>query len=362
MCWKLFWATLNEFRFVERLRCRSGHSRVWLHDMQRIVAPWVRDQSASWIVKVITLSGDSSNDLGAFSNYTDWFDADIVTLLPLIEAKRDLLLKHCKNPTPETLVALRLARNHAKEECIRCASKFWLDLCSTIQFTADPGNIRAMWEGIKKAIGQTPTKCARLKSSNGEIIQDNTKQLERWVQHYYQLYYREYLVSATALDQIERLLNMPELDNASTLEELLCAIKDISSDKAPGSDGIPAKVFKCGGDQLHIVLYQLLCKCWEEGAVPQEMRDSFITTLYKNNGDRSDCNNYRGISLLWVAGKLFAVWHLVAFSGLQKVWFSIQTLNSWYDFLCETATRKVQGTTTGSFHCLYRCNWGFWSG
>ena len=77
---------------------------------------------------------------------------------------------------------------------------------------------------------------------------------------------------------------------------------------------------KCGGDQLHIVLHQLLCKCWEEGAVLQEKRDSIIPTLYTNSGDRSDCNNYRGISLLCVAGKLFArvALNFIAFSSLQK--------------------------------------------
>ena len=90
----------------------------------------------------------------------DWFDTNIVTLQPLIEAKRDLLLEHQKNPSPETLAALRLARSHAKEECTRCANKFWLDLCSTIQVAADTGNIRAMFEGIKKAIGPTLTTCA----------------------------------------------------------------------------------------------------------------------------------------------------------------------------------------------------------
>ena len=74
---------------------------------------------------------------------------------------------------------------------------------------------------------------------------------------------------------------MLELDDTPTKEHLSKAIVQISSAKAPEQDGIPAKVFKCG-DNLH----QLLCR--EEGSVPQEMRDSIITALYKNKGDRSN--------------------------------------------------------------------------
>ena len=35
------------------------------------------------------------------------------------------------------------------------------------------------------------------------------------------------------------------------------------------------------------------------------MRDPKIITLYKNKGERSDCNNYKGISLLSIVGKAY---------------------------------------------------------
>ena len=50
------------------------------------------------------------------------------------------------------------------------------------------------------------------------------------------------------------------------------------------------------------------------GEVPQDMHDAKIVTLFKNKGDRSDCNNYRRISLLSVVSKVFA---RVVRAGLQ---------------------------------------------
>ncbi|KAI8517815.1 hypothetical protein Bbelb_038320 [Branchiostoma belcheri] len=48
------------------------------------------------------------------------------------------------------------------------------------------------------------------------------------------------------------------------------------------------------------------------------MRDSKIVTLYKNKGERSDCNNYRGISLLSVVGKVYAKVILTRLHGLAE--------------------------------------------
>ena len=51
---------------------------------------------------------------------------------------------------------------------------------------------------------------------------------------------------------------------------------------------------------------KLLCLCWEQGHIPQDMRDACIVTLFKSREDRSVCDNYRGISLLVIIGKAFA--------------------------------------------------------
>ena len=48
-------------------------------------------------------------------------------------------------------------------------------------------------------------------------------------------------------------------------------------------------------------------KCTEEtiSSVPQAWKDASIVTIYKK-GERTDCGNYRGISLLCIASKIFA--------------------------------------------------------
>ena len=117
--------------------------------------------------------------------------------------------------------------------------KYWTELSRNIQSVAITGNIRGMYDGIRKALEPTLNKSAPLRSSAGEVITDRGHQLERWVEHYSDIYSRENTVSPSALDAVECLLTVEELDTKSTLEELSKAINRLASRKAPGSDRIP---------------------------------------------------------------------------------------------------------------------------
>ena len=45
---------------------------------------------------------------------------------------------------------------------------------------------------------------------------------------------------------------------------------------------------------------------WTSEEIPSDWKRSIIVPIYKRKGDPKDCGNYRGISLLSVAGKMFA--------------------------------------------------------
>jgi hypothetical protein len=131
--------------------------------------------------------------------------------------------------------------------------------------------------------------------------------MERWAEHYQELFSRENVVSDKAMQNTTPISTMEEFDAPPTIDELRKAIDALSCGKAPGRDAIPAKIVKAGKENSLLGhLHELLLQCWDEGTLPRDMRDVKIVTLYKNKSDRSDCNNYRRISLLSTVVKAFA--------------------------------------------------------
>lgn len=234
----------------------------------------------------------------------DWVEAYSDVLLPLLESKRAALLAWKSAPSQASKDKLREIKSKLQSESRRCANEYWENLCSGIEAASNSGDIRTLYQKIKVALGPQPSKLAPIKSKEGDLIQDKDQQMKRWVEHYSDLYSVE-----RQLDDDVHLPTFPTLHNLDTdpsLEELSKAIDDLSNGKAPGTDAIPAELLKSNKDTLLPNLYQLLLACWHKGCIPHDMRNANIITLYKNKGDKGDCNNYRGISLLSIAGKAFA--------------------------------------------------------
>jgi hypothetical protein len=48
------------------------------------------------------------------------------------------------------------------------------------------------------------------------------------------------------------------------------AIKELQNYKAPGTDGLPAELFKYGGDILNKYLYKLISEIWTKERMPAD--------------------------------------------------------------------------------------------
>jgi hypothetical protein len=74
------------------------------------------------------------------------------------------------------------------------------------------------------------------------------------------------------------------------------AIAKLEKYKSPGSDQIPAELIQAGGETLLSVIHKLINSVCNKEELPDQWNESIIVTIYKTN-DKTDCSNYREISL-----------------------------------------------------------------
>jgi len=75
------------------------------------------------------------------------------------------------------------------------------------------------------------------------------------------------------------------------------AINELKSHKSPGIDQIPTELIKAGSRTICLEIHKIITSIWKKEKLPEEWKESVITPIHKK-GDKTDCSNYRGISLL----------------------------------------------------------------
>jgi len=77
--------------------------------------------------------------------------------------------------------------------------------------------------------------------------------------------------------------------------EVEFGFEKLKSKKSPGIDQIPAEMIKAGGRTIRCAIHKLIISIWNKEELPEEWKESIIEPISKK-GDKTDCNNYRGIS------------------------------------------------------------------
>ena len=131
---------------------------------------------------------------------------------------------------------------------------------------------------------------------------ENKIEKEVWRQHFMDL-----LEGREEEDDAEGGQQREEMDHEDMLgeEEILMAVGKMKLKKAAGVDGIPMEAWRYAGEGLWKKLVDLLRLIWKCGTLPRDWRKSIVVPLYKR-GDKESVGNYRGISLLCSAYKIYA--------------------------------------------------------
>jgi len=132
-----------------------------------------------------------------------------------------------------------------------------------------------------------------VKDGKGELVADSHSIVARWRNYFSQLFNVHGVkdVGRAEVHTAEPLVPEP------SATEVELAIDKLKSHKSPGIDEIPAELFKAGGRTICLEIHKLITSILKKEKLPEEWKESIIIPVHKK-GDKTDCSNYRGISLL----------------------------------------------------------------
>ena len=120
-----------------------------------------------------------------------------------------------------------------------------------LQRAADRNDMKGFYSGLKEVWGPKEKRPVQMKSTDGmETFSDSKRVVARWSEHFQKLLNVPGGIDHEALDNIPQRITKTSLDEIPTMYEMARAIAGLKDGKAPGVDGIPAEVWKHGGDNL----------------------------------------------------------------------------------------------------------------
>ena len=328
-CWTDHRLLISRLRF--RLRNLSGHKmtkRLRCFNIERLKIPSVQNEYSNRISQILNEVGTSfqqatveqdwniirtsitkaAEDVIGFSTrqHQDWFDQNDVEILQLIDKKKSARLSLENRYTRASSIRFQEAKQECQRKIREIQNLWWQKKAREIQSYADGRDLRRFYAATKEIFGPRRVNSNALKTADEKTtLTEGQDILKRWKEHFEELLNR----TSTAADDL--LNNVPQLpirhwmSIPPTFSEFLKAMNRMKAWKAPGSDNIPLELISQGGTPIVTRLFKLILQIWETKYIPDDLKNATILPIFKK-GDRSLCDNYRGIVLLSAAGKIFA--------------------------------------------------------
>ena len=183
------------------------------------------------------------------------------------------------------------------------------DKASSGEEFLERGAARDAFTNFRQLKAACPMISSPVLDAQGNLVSDKKNKVVCWKDYYAQLLNHPPAVPSDELLQLAAAAEAdPDINCAEpTEDEVAKAVGRLKGGKAPGLCGITAEMIKASGGWGVQWLTRIIQAIWTSGEIPPDWRKGIILPFYKGKGSRKECKNYRGITLLSVPGKVFAL-------------------------------------------------------
>ena len=155
--------------------------------------------------------------------------------------------------------------------------------------------------------GLVPSRLATVVDDEGNPCSTLVAQQQQWRRHFTKILNIQSQFDETEIMRARQRPVRHHLAEAPTMDELTDAIGKLKNGKAGGASGILPEMVKaaCSEEEFLDLLLDLVQTAWKESEVPKDWSDALLVPIPKK-GNLSKCDNWRGIALLDVVGKVVA--------------------------------------------------------
>jgi hypothetical protein len=219
----------------------------------------------------------------------------------LVDQRKQAKLQWLQEPSEANEGDLSDIRREASRHFRNKEREYLKDKINELESNSKNKNIRDLYRGINEFKKGYQPRTNLVKDERGDLVADPHKILNRWKNYFRQLLN---VHGAGDVRQTEMHTAEPFVPEPSS-SEVEVAIGKLKRYNSPGADQIPAELIQAGGETLRSEIHKLIKLIRNKEELPHQWKESIVVPIHKKD-DKTDCSNYRGISLLSTSYKILS--------------------------------------------------------
>lgn len=221
-----------------------------------------------------------------------------------VKSKKEKWRIYLGNRTDQNYDSYKLQRVKVREMVKTAKQKSWEEFGEKMEEDSK-GNQKLFYTVLKRIRKGEQKRSRCIRSKQGEILVEDEDIMSRWKEHFEEILDAVKQTQENDTDIEERIVDenrghRKEIEQ----EEVEEAVRQLKRGKAAGHDRITPEMLKGLGKIGMEILTDLYNKIWHEEKIPEDWEVGIILPIHKK-GDNRECTNYRGITLLSVALKVY---------------------------------------------------------